>query len=200
MLEELRCPLCFEVFHEPRTLGCMHTFCADCLASLIVPTFSPNKPGAISRSEYLRFIECPFCRRNQELGPEGVDGLPRHHAIANLAAKYRAAMTSQEPETDSSLDLLRSRTPSPMPVHRPVEEEPKPQEADEKGDEGQGEERVGGGEEEEKVVEKKEEIAVPRPPMIQRGLVNHLRFRLRPDESPALVRKWLESLSWGMCG
>lgn len=197
MVEELRCPLCFEVFHEPRTLGCMHTFCADCLASLVIPTFSPNKPGSLSSTEHLKFIECPLCRRSQELGPEGVDGLPRHHAIANLAQKYRATMAAGS--SDGSLDALRSQTPSPMPMLRP--QSPAAENYQE------GEEDEGGAqaqEGDEQGAPPREAIqALSAPPpalkavLVQRIMVNHLRFRLRSDEASGLVRTWLQSLSWG---
>jgi hypothetical protein len=177
----------------------MHTFCADCLASLVIPTFSPNKPGALSRTDYLKFIECPLCRRNQELGPDGVDGLPRHHALANLAFKYRTTMASVG-ATDSTLDLLRSRTPSPIPQHRPRSPaaeaffEEREGEAPEEG--GAADEEC---EEHESVDRRSSSPAAPKPPAlsVQRMLVNHLRYRLRPNEAPTLTRTWLQSLSWG---
>jgi hypothetical protein len=203
MVEELRCPLCFEVFHEPRTLGCMHTFCADCLASLVIPTFSPNNPGALSRTEFLKFIECPLCRRNQELGPDGVDGLPRHHALANLALKYRTTMAAVG-STDSTLDALRSRTPSPIPQLRPRSPateaffEKRDEEDEEAPEEGDAEELQG--EEREQVERRSSSPAAHKPPAlsVQRMMVNHLRYRLRPDEVPTLARTWLQSLTWGM--
>ena len=29
--EEVTCPLCFEVFRQPKSLTCIHTFCQCCL-------------------------------------------------------------------------------------------------------------------------------------------------------------------------
>ena len=46
--EPLYCTICFEVFSEPICLGCMHTFCCDCIGGWIQKCI--GKP------------ECPTCR------------------------------------------------------------------------------------------------------------------------------------------
>ena len=44
----LFCPLCHEMFINPRLLPCLHTFCKRCLENLVVPRSST--------------LTCPACR------------------------------------------------------------------------------------------------------------------------------------------
>ena len=49
----LICPLCHDMFQNPRLLPCLHTFCRRCLENLVVP-----------RSNIL---SCPSCRTDVPL-------------------------------------------------------------------------------------------------------------------------------------
>ncbi len=45
--ESLTCPICLDLFDDPRLLPCSHTFCCKCLRSTI------SNPS---------FVKCPLCR------------------------------------------------------------------------------------------------------------------------------------------
>lgn len=49
----LFCPLCHEMFVNPRLLPCLHTFCKRCLENLVVPRSSA--------------LSCPACRTDVPL-------------------------------------------------------------------------------------------------------------------------------------
>ena len=49
----LFCPLCHEMFNNPRLLPCLHTFCKRCLENLVVPRSST--------------LSCPACRTDVQL-------------------------------------------------------------------------------------------------------------------------------------
>ena len=49
----LFCPLCHEMFANPRLLPCLHTFCKRCLENLVVPRSSS--------------LSCPACRTDVQL-------------------------------------------------------------------------------------------------------------------------------------
>jgi len=68
--ELLKCPVCLDVFREPRTLCCLHTFCTECLEGC--------------RRLLRRDIECPVCKRVSSLPPAGVRGLPTDYRIEQI--------------------------------------------------------------------------------------------------------------------
>ena len=61
--EEIICPMCIGVFNTPRSLQCLHSYCEDCIESLLKS--SPDKTS----------ICCPECRADTVITSEGVQGL-----------------------------------------------------------------------------------------------------------------------------
>lgn len=49
--EQVSCPICQELFKDPRLLPCLHTYCKQCLAELV--------RTAIRKGQ----ISCPECRK-----------------------------------------------------------------------------------------------------------------------------------------
>ncbi|XP_078581783.1 uncharacterized protein LOC144865109 [Branchiostoma floridae x Branchiostoma japonicum] len=81
--EELTCSICLELFTRPKVLPCGHTFCQDCLQDL---------------AEVRVPFQCPNCRRQVRLSPQGVTGLPDSHIIANMCERLQQ-QTSLSGET-----------------------------------------------------------------------------------------------------
>ncbi|XP_066300817.1 uncharacterized protein [Branchiostoma lanceolatum] len=76
--EELSCSICLELFTRPKVLPCQHTFCQDCLqdhASRRVP------------------LQCPNCRQQVRLPPQGVAGLPDNLMAANMCERLQNQAT-----------------------------------------------------------------------------------------------------------
>ncbi|XP_035660445.1 uncharacterized protein LOC118405135 [Branchiostoma floridae] len=67
--EELTCSICLELFTRPKVLPCQHTFCQDCLQDLA------GRGGT---------FQCPNCRQQVRLPPQGVTGLPDNLMAANM--------------------------------------------------------------------------------------------------------------------
>ncbi|XP_029433982.1 tripartite motif-containing protein 45 [Rhinatrema bivittatum] len=84
-----RCPLCKELFTEPRILPCLHTFCAACLRQL--EPFSVlgfRGGGPADSSSWLPdqpplSLLCPVCDSEVHLPPGGVETLTTDHLAAN---------------------------------------------------------------------------------------------------------------------
>ena len=61
---KLICPVCEQVFKEPRVLPCLHTFCTNCLKLYISKT---SKPGGA------KCFHCPVCKLRIEIFSENSD-------------------------------------------------------------------------------------------------------------------------------
>ena len=71
--DEITCPLCLDIFEEPKKLPCQHTYCkAPCLEGLA--RCSPN-PGTIT---------CPECRSVTQIPENNLDNLPTAFHINRL--------------------------------------------------------------------------------------------------------------------
>ncbi|KAI8509646.1 hypothetical protein Bbelb_120740 [Branchiostoma belcheri] len=79
--EELSCSICLELFTRPKVLPCQHTFCQDCLRD------HAGRGGT---------FQCPNCRLQVRLPPQGVAGLPDNHLIASLCERLENQATLSE--------------------------------------------------------------------------------------------------------
>ena len=69
----LQCKICLDGLKEPKTLPCLHTFCADCIHYYI----------GHNRLDERKFA-CPICRRHIYIPKHGVDGFPDSFFVTNL--------------------------------------------------------------------------------------------------------------------
>ena len=69
--DKLKCGICLELFQDPRSLPCLHTFCRECIQRSLL---NDN-----------RSLNCPVCRAKHELGEEGASLLPvDQHSLEKL--------------------------------------------------------------------------------------------------------------------
>jgi len=66
------CPICLELFDNPKSLPCIHGFCLKCLERY----FKDKTPGDE--------VPCPLCRKEFKIPPEGLGGLQHHFFIQHL--------------------------------------------------------------------------------------------------------------------
>ena len=84
--KHLECPVCMDIFRDPRILPCAHTICKGCLESLIRDSS----------------IECPVCRANHAIPPNKVEGFLRNLVASGMIDSLCAECRSKEPEVDCS--------------------------------------------------------------------------------------------------
>ena len=68
----LTCSLCLELFKEPKTLTCLHSYCKACLNEMTTSTGEHDS------------LVCPLCRDETAISESGIDGLPTNFFIKNL--------------------------------------------------------------------------------------------------------------------
>lgn len=68
--ELLICAVCLESYRQPKTLGCLHSFCSECLEKC--------------RRPYRRDITCPVCKKVTLLPSHGVQGLQNDFRIQQI--------------------------------------------------------------------------------------------------------------------
>ena len=89
--EELKCPLCLDIFIEPKKLRCDHVVCLQCLEKLV------EKSRA-------RSLSCPVCRGATRLEGTGTSQFPVAHQVNRLVDIYHentplARSSSEQPQT-----------------------------------------------------------------------------------------------------
>ena len=73
--EQLKCPVCLELYTDPKILPCHHSFCQECLEKL------SKKKEASGDTCYL---SCPTCRQCTKVPKEGVGAFPVAFHLNNL--------------------------------------------------------------------------------------------------------------------
>ena len=73
--EQLTCPVCLDLYTNPKTLPCLHSLCQECLDGL------PQEREARGDTYYLY---CPTCRQCTEVPREGVGAFPVAFTLNNI--------------------------------------------------------------------------------------------------------------------
>lgn len=70
--EFLTCSICFEIYKDPKTFPCLHSFCKDCVNNLTQERFGVSS------------YPCPICKESFQLPKDGADGLKTNFCLKNL--------------------------------------------------------------------------------------------------------------------
>ena len=70
ILELIKCPICLEIYSEPKMLPCQHSFCRCCLERLV------ENDG--------RWGRCPQCRQLFRIPFNGISSFDVNRTIAQL--------------------------------------------------------------------------------------------------------------------
>ena len=84
--DQIRCPVCYEIYREPRALPCFHVYCLQCLLS----ASSRLRPGD--------HLACPECRKTVEIPNTGVSGLQVAFHVNNLIEIYGSIQDAVSPD------------------------------------------------------------------------------------------------------
>ena len=102
--EQLTCPVCLDLYTNPRILPCHHSFCKECLEGL---------PQEREAREDTYYLACPTCRQRTKVPREGVEAFPVAFNINNLkeisqSLKNKVSPTQQVTciDHDQPLDMF----------------------------------------------------------------------------------------------
>ena len=85
--EQLTCPVCLDLYTNPKTLPCLHSFCEAC-----IERFPQDKEGETY------YLSCPTCRHHTELPGGGAGAFPVAFYINNLKEIYSLMKKVSDPQ------------------------------------------------------------------------------------------------------
>jgi len=93
----LKCPICLDIFDQPKLLCCGHTFCSKCINQLHASSRQLGTP-----------LACPECRRNVDIPHEAVKNLPPNFVIQRLLDDRRQSNNATHigAQADNDIDGL----------------------------------------------------------------------------------------------
>ena len=85
--EQLTCPVCLDLYTNPKTLPCLHSFCEAC-----IERFPQNKEGETY------YLSCPTCCHRTELPGGGAGAFPVAFHVNNLKEIYSLMKKVSDPQ------------------------------------------------------------------------------------------------------
>ena len=98
--KEVTCPLCLDLFKEPKKLPCDHVYCKDCLKGLALRSLNQS-------------ISCPECRTNTNVPNGNVNDFPTAFRMNRFIEAFQEAQEEGDHHGEESTDGSTSCTVHP---------------------------------------------------------------------------------------
>ena len=101
---EVTCPICKDIFKEPKKLPCDHVYCRQCLESLA------------SRSIAADNVCCPECRTEAHIFL-GVSHFPAPHRVNRLVEMYQRSLKRAKTEAETQPATCKEHKSQPLALY-----------------------------------------------------------------------------------
>jgi len=100
------CPICTEVFTDPRGLPCLHTFCLECLENY----GKDRQPGDN--------MPCPLCRKEFTIPDDGLSGIQKNFFMEKLLHARKLSFGEEAHHFQTATGLFDALITSSCPLGR----------------------------------------------------------------------------------
>ena len=90
--KELTCPLCLDLFKQPKKLPCDHVYCKDCLKGLALRSLNQS-------------ISCPECRNVTDIPGNDINNFPTAFRINRLIEAFQGAREQTDYHRQDTTDI-----------------------------------------------------------------------------------------------
>ena len=96
--DEVKCPLCIEIFTELKKLSCDHAICCQCLENLILKSHNG-------------ILTCPVCRNTTVLQVSGANQFTTAHQVNRLTDIYQKTLREQSKAAPTPASIEQPQLP-----------------------------------------------------------------------------------------
>jgi len=100
------CPICTELFTDPRILPCIHTFCLKCLEN-----YGKDRPPGSDMS-------CPLCRKEFTIPDDGLSGIHKNFFMEKLLHARKLLVGEEAHHFQTASGLFDEFTTWSCPLER----------------------------------------------------------------------------------
>ena len=102
--KEVTCPLCLDLFKDPKKLPCDHVYCKDCLRGLALRSLNET-------------ISCPECRTLTQVPGNDVNNFPTAFRINRLIEAFKQVQIRVETDSPSATEMCQVHLTQPLAIY-----------------------------------------------------------------------------------
>ena len=102
--KEVTCPLCLDLFKEPKKLACDHVYCKECLRGLALRSLNAT-------------ISCPECRTLTQVPDNDVNNFPTAFRINRLIEAFQQVQVRVETDSPNTTEICHTHPTQPLALY-----------------------------------------------------------------------------------